>query len=210
MTLPAMLCYRRAFKSEAGFGMKVLVRIAGGLSLVAMALPAAAQSTAGYEGEQFVQAVRKGDNDKALELLGKNPNVVNSRDYDGHTPLVSAVQNRDSGWTGELLRREADPNAADKTGETPLIAAARIGFMDAAEWLLSLGAAVDKDNRMGETPLIIAVQQRNLPMVKLLLDHGANPDKKDSAQGYSARDYAKRDNRSPELLRAIEAKKPSN
>jgi ankyrin repeat protein len=63
---------------------------------------------------------------------------------------------------------------------------------------------------MGETPLIVAVQRRNLPLVKLLLQHGANPDKSDSAQGYSARDYAKRDNRSPELLRAIEAKKPAS
>jgi ankyrin repeat protein len=187
--------------------MKVLQRVSIGLALAATAVPSVAQSSAGYEGEQFVEAVRKGDNDKALELLGKNPAFVNARDYDGHTPLVSAIQNHDPGWTGELLRRQADPNAADRTGETPLIAAARIGFSDAAEWLLSLGASVDKDNKMGETPLIIAVQQRNLPMVRLLLDHGADPDKKDSAQGFSARDYAKRDSRSPDILRAIEAKK---
>jgi ankyrin repeat protein len=189
--------------------MKILGRVFIGFALGALALPAAAQSSAGYEGEQFVGAVRSGDNDKALELLGKNPNVVNAHDYAGHTPLVSAIQNHDPGWTGELLRRQADPNAADKSGETPLIAAARIGFSDAVEWLLSLGASVDKDNRMGETPLIIAVQQRNLQMVRLLLDHGADPDKRDSAQGFSARDYAKRDSRSPDLLRAIEAKKPA-
>jgi ankyrin repeat protein len=99
-------------------------------------------------------------------------------------------------------------NLGGHGGDTPLIAAARVGFEDAVEWLLSLGAKVDVPNRMGETPLIIAVQQRRPHIVKLLLDAGANPDKTDSAAGYSARDYAARDNRSREILQMIEAKKP--
>jgi len=78
----------------------------------------------------------------------------------------------------------------------------------ALRWLINLGAKVDTADRSGETPLIFAVQTRNLPLVKLLLDQGADPDKTDNVQGYSARDYAKRDNRSPEILRAIEAKRP--
>ena len=55
---------------------------------------------------------------------------------------------------------------------------------------------------MGETALIVAVQQRQPPVVKLLLEAGANPDKADHAAGYSARDYAKRDTRSREILQA--------
>ena len=89
-----------------------------------------------------------------------------------------------------------------------MIAAARVGFQDAAEWLLGQGAKVDGANRMGETPLIIAVQQRQVALVKVLLAAGANPDKPDSAAGLSARDYAKRDGRSREIISAIEAKKP--
>ncbi len=58
---------------------------------------------------------------------------------------------------------------------------------------------------MGETALIHAVQQRQLDAVKLLLAKGADPDKKDSAAGYSARDYARRDTRNREFLEAIEA-----
>jgi hypothetical protein len=54
----------------------------------------------------------------------------------------------------------------------------------------------------------VAVQRRDAPLVKLLLDHGANPDKTDSAAGYSARDYATRDNRAREILKMIEDKKP--
>jgi hypothetical protein len=52
---------------------------------------------------------------------------------------------------------------------------------------------------------------RQAPMVKFLMSKGANPDKTDTAAGYSARDYAKRDSRNPELLRLIEAaKKPTS
>ena len=58
-----------------------------------------------------------------------------------------------------------------------------------------MGAKVDGANRMGETPLIVAVQQRQTPIVRRLLAAGANPDKTDNAAGYSARDYAQRDNR---------------
>lgn len=176
-----------------------------------VAMPAAAQigGGGGYDGEQFVEAVRKGDNDKALQLLKSNPGLVNARDGAGRTALVSAIEGRERDWTGELLNSSADPNLANSDGETPLIAAAKIGFNEAAQWLLSLGAKVDTPDRSGETPLILAVQMHNLPLVKLLLDHGADPDKTDNVQGYSARDYAKRDNRSPDILRAIEAKSPS-
>ena len=44
-------------------------------------------------------------------------------------------------------------------------------------------------------------------MVELLLEAGANPDKADHSAGYSARDYAKRDTRSRELLKLIETVK---
>jgi len=61
---------------------------------------------------------------------------------------------------------------------------------------------------MGETPLIVAVQQRQPAIVKVLLNAGADPDKADTAAGYSARDYAARDNRGRQILQMIEVKKP--
>jgi ankyrin repeat protein len=72
-----------------------------------------------------------------------------------------------------------------------------------------VGAKVDAANRAGETALIVAVQHRQIPIVRDLLEAGADPDKTDSVAGYSARDYAKRDNRTPALLKLIEAKKPA-
>jgi len=170
--------------------------------------PIAAQTT-GMGGNDFVEAVKKSDGDKANQILSGRPNgIVNSKDGQGNTGLIIAINRSDETWTGFLLNKGADPNLGGKGGDTPLIAAARVGFAQAVQWLIGLGAKVDATNRMGETPLIIAVQQRDLQIVRQLLDAGANPDRSDAAAGYSARDYAVRDTRARDILKLIEDKKP--
>lgn len=175
---------------------------------IGTAVPATAQVT-GFEGAEFVKAVKDGKSDDAVKLLQATPSLVNARDLSGDTALLVAIENRDHDWTGYLLNEGADPNMAGPRGETPLIAAARAGFGDAVDWLIGLHARIDETNRAGETALIVAVQRRQVPIVRSLLNAGANPDKTDSVAGYSARDYAKRDSRTPQLLKLIEAKKPT-
>ena len=177
-------------------------------AVVLMSGTASAQLT--DQGETFVRAVRDKNAEKVAELLENGGStVVNARSVNGDTGLTIAVARRDSVWTQYLLNNGADPNLPARSGETALMAAARIGFTDAGHWLLSKKARVNDSNRQGETALILAVQGRHAPMVKLLLARGADPDKTDNAAGYSARDYARRDTRSPEILKLIEARRPS-
>ena len=175
--------------------------------LAAMSVPALAQ-VSGSDGEAFVAAMKEGNGSKALELVEKaGSTVVNYRGNDGNGGLHIAMRNRNPNWVGFLLSRDADPNLGDKNGDTPLIIAARLGFTEGAARLLMHKAQVDKPNRLGETPLIVAVQQRQVAIVRMLIEAGADPDKADYATGLSARDHAKRDNRSTEMLRLIEAAK---
>src|SRR5689334_18969680 len=175
------------------------------------AAPVAAQDiSAGSNGDQFVDAVQKSDGDKATDLIKNHPTIIDARDGKGDTGLIIAIRRGDPNWTGFMLNNGADPNLPAANGDPPLVAAAKVGFDDAATWLLGLGAKVDGANKMGETALIIAVQQRDAVMVRLLLNAGANPDKTDTAAGYSARDYAKRDTRAREILKLIEDKKPAS
>lgn len=187
--------------------MRSLTFAVAAVALLTTATPGTAQLN-NPDSAQFVEAVQKRDGGTAAQLLRDHPTIVDSRDGKGDTALIIAISRGDPDWTGFLLNKGADPNLAGSRAQTPLIAAARIGFEDAATWLLGLGAKVDGTNRMGETPLIIAVQLRQLAMVRLLLEAGANPDKTDSAQGFSAREYAARDNRSRQIMQLIEAKKP--
>jgi uncharacterized protein len=176
--------------------------------LCTVSVPAAAQYAS--RGNDLIEAVRNRDGAKAMQLLEGNPvGIIDAKTSDGDTALILAIARNDTQWTGWLLQKGADPNLAGKGGETPLIVASRTGFYEAVGWLIGQKARVDATNRRGETALIVAVQQRDVPIVRLLLESGANPDKTDSLQGYSARDYAKRDNRNRDILRLIEAAKPT-
>ena len=178
-------------------------------ALLSVAAPAAAQMGTGYQGLDFLEAVKSRDGNKAMQLLTDNPaGLINSRGDDGNSALIVALARRDPEWVGFLLNKGADPNLTGKGGATPLIVAARVGFDDAIQWLIDMGAKVNGTNKMGETPLIVAVQQRQVPAVRLLLKAGADPDKTDNAAGYSARNYAERDTRARDLLQLINAVKP--
>ena len=84
--------------------------------------------------------------------------------------------------------------------------AALINFTDGADELLKEKAPVDQANRRGETALILAVQSKNVAMVRLLVKYGANPDKADHIAGMSARAYAKRDDRTGQIVALLDAK----
>jgi uncharacterized protein len=171
------------------------------------AMPAAAQMT-GSDGEAFISAMKEGESSKAVALIDKpGSTVVNYVGDDGSAALHIAMRNRDGNWFGYLLSRDADPNLGDRNGDTPLILAARLHYPEGAARMLMKGAAVDKANKLGETALIVAVQQRQAAIARILLEAGADPDLADHAAGYSARDYARRDSRSTEMLKLIESVK---
>lgn len=181
--------------------------------LAAVAAPLAAQSYS--ESYTFLKAVRSGDGE-AVQRIISNPSstAINAREEStGEGALHILVRQRNLEWLAFLLSRGARPDIAMGDGTTPLGLAAQIGWIEGATQLLARGARVDQTNQRGETPLILAVQARHiavqerLAMIDLLLGQGADPARQDSFAGYSALDYARQDNRSPEVLRALEARR---
>lgn len=166
--------------------------------------PAQAQFRGGYA---FLQAVDSRDGTKATDALKDDASLVNTRHPDtGETALVIVAKRRDATWLRFLLSKDADPSIADRQGTTPLMHAALLNFTDGAQELLDAKAPVDQTNRRGETALILAVQSKNVAMVRLLVRNRANPDKADHATGMSARDYAKRDDRTGQIIAILDAK----
>lgn len=157
--------------------------------------------------DQLLEAIRYGEMAKVQDLIKAEPVIVNSRSQVGETPLMLAIEQRSVPLIGFLLFHKANPEQTDGKGETPLIAAARKGWGEGVDGLLEMGAKVDGRNRQGETALIVAVQARSVRVVRQLLAKGANPDIADRIAGFSARDYAKRETRTPELARLIDQAK---
>lgn len=188
--------------------MNVAKLLLAGLAGMMLATgPLAAQGRLTPNGENFLKALRENEGSKALGLFEANgSSLVNHRGLDGSTALHVVVAKRNSYWLSFLLEKGADKNAADRNGDTPLILASRSGYGDGVAQLLRSRADIDRSNRLGETALIAAVQQRQAAIVSSLLKLGANPDKRDHT-GYSAREHAKRDSRSKEMLTLIETVK---
>ncbi|MBA3939699.1 MAG: hypothetical protein C0520_00655 [Sphingopyxis sp.] len=189
---------------RAGIRLASLLLVAGAAAGALTAAPALAQFRGGFA---FLQAVENRDGSKATDALKEDPTLVNTRHPDrGETALAIATKRRDIQWVRFLLSKDADPSIADRQGVTPLMHAALINFTDGAEAILDDRAPVDQTNRRGETALILAVQGKNNAMVRLLVRRGANPDKADHIAGMSARAYAKRDDRTGQILALLDAK----
>lgn len=175
-------------------------------ALVALAVVPAAQAQF-RGGYAFLQAVDSRDGTKATDALKDDDTLINTRHPDtGETALIIVTKRRDIIWVRFMLDKKANPEIGDKQGMTPLMHAALMNFVEAGEELLDTKAPVDQTNRRGETALILAVQAKNAAMIRLLVKRGANPDRADHVAGMSARDYAKRDDRSGQLLALLDAK----
>jgi uncharacterized protein len=183
---------------------KMRVRLLAATVAALVAVPALAQFS---ESFNFLKAVKERDGNKVTSIVSApGSTVINARDQgSGEGALHFVVRDRDSRWLGFLLSRGARPDIADNRGNTPLTLAAQLGWVEGAELLLGRGANVNQANSRGETPLILAVQTRDPAMVRLLMSRGANPNLTDNVAGYSALDYARRDNRGQALVRILEA-----
>ena len=172
--------------------------------LAIAAAPAIAQFS---ESFNFLKAVRERDGAKVTQIVS-NPGstAINARDSgSGEGALHMLARSRDMSWLGFLLARGARPDLQDNQGNTALMVAAQIGWVEGAEALLARRANVNLPNNRGETPLILAVQRRDVAMVRLLMGRGADPNRTDSLAGFSALDYARRDSRSAQIVRLLEA-----
>lgn len=187
---------------------KLKFGLAAALSLAMAAAPAVAQKFS--DSFTFLKSVKERDGAEVQRLLA-NPGstVINTKESStGESALHIVARGRDLNWLTFLLGKGARPDVQDRDGTTPLAIAAQLGWVDGAEMLLRGRAAVDMPNARGETPLILAVQKRDAAMVRLLLGKGANPKRTDSAAGYSALDYARRDPRAGALVKMLETAKP--
>ncbi len=182
--------------------LKLALVAAAAISLV----PASAGAQGYSEGYKFLNAVKERDGTAAeAAIAGAGARLVNAKDIStGDAALHILARDRDLTWLRFMLGKGARPDITNKQGDTPLILATQLGWVDGVTALLRSGAKVDASNARGETPLILAVHKRDMAMIRLLMASGADPRRSDRIAGYSALDYAKRDDRTGSLVRLLE------
>ncbi len=103
----------------------------------------------------------------------ENGGNVNDFDWDGETPLMIAVQQKDNDLFERLLQKHADINAANAWGETVLMMAAERNDVQWVSKLLEKGAQINQKNKHGETALFYAVRADRSDIVQTLMQAGA-------------------------------------
>lgn len=172
----------------------------------ALMLPAAAGAQQMSPGYLFLKAIRDEDGNKVNDILGQpGQTIINTKDRTtGEGALHIVAKSSNLTYLRFLLAKGANPNLQDNRGNTPALLAVESGSVEAINALAGRKANLNLGNSSGETPLIRAVQLRNLDMVRALVAAGANPDQADVIAGLSARDYARRDTRTPALLKLLD------
>jgi ankyrin repeat protein len=156
-------------KDEKGLGPYTAAKYSGRNELAALLLER------GVELDLFA-ACMAGARERAVELIGDEPELVKAYSHDGWTPLHLACFFGHPTLAETLLERGAEVNARSRNGmqNTPLHAAAAGRSKDAVRILLEHGAEVNARQEGGWTALHAASQNGDAEMVRLLIAAGAD------------------------------------
>ena len=113
-------------------------------------------------------AAAKGDLAKVKALLKAKPELINSVDGNGATPLHHAVAVNHKAVVEFLLANKANVNAKRTNGVTPLHIAAAMGRLEIAEVLLSKGAEPQAIDNKGRTAMSLAETNGHVAILALL------------------------------------------
>jgi ankyrin repeat protein len=156
-------------KDEKGLGAYTAAKYSGRSEIAALLLER------GVELDVFA-ACMAGARERAVELIGREPELVKAYSHDGWTPLHLACFFGHPTLAETLIEQGADVNARsdNKIQNMPLHAAAAGRNREAVRILLEHGAEVNARQEGGWTALHAASQNGDAEMVRLLIAAGAD------------------------------------
>lgn len=158
---------------------------------------------AGYEadGTGLLEAVRN-DDDKALDIFLKMPELLNFADKSGRNAVMLASAKKDCTMLKKLAAAGANLKIMDNSEKTPLHYAAAGNSFACAEFLLENGADANLQDNFGRdaaNTLLSLAKEENVELFKILVGKSTDIERRDkekktlfiiaAEKGYA--DYAK-------------------
>ena len=130
-----------------------------------------------YTDEEIIDFIKSGDFETIKKLIESKSLDVNYNleinEYSKSTPLIQAIEYKQTDIINYLLENNADVNlASELTGFTPLMAS--LNNIAIAELLIEKGADIEAKDDDGINALVYASTYNNEEMVKFLLEKGAD------------------------------------
>ncbi len=156
-------------KDQQGLGAYTAAKYSGRPEIAALLLER------GVELDVFA-ACMAGARDRAVELIGREPELVKAYSHDGWTPLHLACFFGQPALAEILIAQGADVHARSRNPmqNTPLHAAAAGRNQDAVRMLLEHGAEVNARQEGGWTALHAASQNGDVETARVLIAAGAD------------------------------------
>ncbi|WP_395049180.1 ankyrin repeat domain-containing protein [Flavobacterium sp.] len=142
----------------------------------------------GFSQQNIFDIARKGTVEELKTAMKQNPDVINSVNEEGYSPLILSSYRGNIEVAKFLINNVKDINGSSPMG-TPLMAAVVKGNKEIVVALLENNANPNLTDANGTTALIYAVQFNNKDIVKLLLNFKADKSKIDN-NGKTAFEYA--------------------
>lgn len=127
---------------------------------------------------QLLEAALKNQINKIEQWYEIGANIDGQAE-DGATPLIIAVENKNSSAAKKLLELGANPNISDDNGFFPLLLAIEREDLNLVESLINAGADVNKKGAKGFIPITLAAKVGNLDILNKIIE--ANADISDAA-----------------------------
>jgi ankyrin repeat protein len=141
-----------------------------------------------FSQQDIFDIARKGTVEELKTAMKQNPDIINSVNTEGYSPLILASYKGNVAVAHILIKNVKDINGSSPMG-TPLMAAVVKGNKEIVQALLENNADPNLTDAHGTTALIYAVQFKNAAILKSLLDHKADKSKIDD-KGKTAFEYA--------------------
>ena len=155
----------------------------------------------GFSQQNIFDIARKGTIEEVKTAMKQNPDIINSVNDEGYSPLILASYRGNIEVAKFLIKNVKDINGSSSMG-TPLMAAVVKGNKEIVQALLENKADPNIADQNGTTALIYATIFKHYDIVEMLLKASATIDLKD-IRGNSAADYARisKDEKLSELLK---------